>query len=333
MRRAVRAPLNSAHRVGRPCDYTLDPQDAGIDKAIMRLERKSFVKDGVIPEIQYLLLLPPDEAKAAFLGHLTQYSLVAMLFLASILGTALSPLDAEAYPGRQTIVAAFNCMAMIISCGSSFGTGMFVLEAVVCESTPADRIHSVIARADGVFRFGIGMVAFGMQGTAPLLVVRAWISGFNQEVCIALTAVVAALYCLFTDTFISHLQDAHPIMSQLWAKIFAPYRYRKEPSHAAIDELVAGLRYLQQERDKTLTAARLGACLDAYFAECADVLLANEAAFLAVVEAEAGGRLAPAMERLARRAFEKVLDGALEGLASEAISARKDDQHQEGART
>ena len=67
MRRAVRAPLNSAHRVGRPCDYTLDPQDAGIDKAIMRLERKSFVKDGVIPEIQYLLLLPPDEAKAAFL--------------------------------------------------------------------------------------------------------------------------------------------------------------------------------------------------------------------------------------------------------------------------
>ena len=32
--------------------------------------------------------------------------------------------------------------------------------------------------------------------------------------------------------------------------------------------------------------------------ECADALLANEAAFLALVEREAGGRLAPAAERL-----------------------------------
>ena len=123
MHRAVRvAPLKSAHRVGRRCDFTLDPQDAGIDKAIRRIERKSFLKDGVIPEIQCLLLLPPDEAKAALSGHLMQYSLVTMLLLTSILGSALNPLNPDEYPGRQTTVTVFNMLAMIISCGNLFGT-------------------------------------------------------------------------------------------------------------------------------------------------------------------------------------------------------------------
>ena len=264
MLRATRvAPLKSARRVGHRCDFTLDPQDSGIEKSIRRIERKSFLKDGVIPEVQYLLLLPPDEAKAAFLGHLTQYSLVCMLLLSSILGTALNPLEPDTYPGRQTTVAAFNLMAMIIATGNLFGTCTFVLEAVVCESTTADRIHPLIARADKVFTFGTFMMSFALQGTAPLIVVRAWISGLGQEMCIALTAVVAILWGSQSDTFFSHMQDAHPVMSQFWVKLLAPHRYRKEPSHAAIDELVAGLRYLQQERDKTLTPAQLGACLDA----------------------------------------------------------------------
>lgn len=316
------APLKSASRVGlSSCDFVLDPGDAEIEASIKRIERKSFVKDGVIPEIQYLLLMPPAEAKAAFMAHLTQYSLVTMLLLASLLGTALAPLDPEAYPTRQTSVAAFNMMAMIICCAQLLGTCTFVLEAVLCESTPADRIHSVIARADKCFGFGINMAALGLQGSAPLIMMRAWVSGLNDAMCIALTAVVVALWVAQLDAFEGHLQKAHPMMAQRWVILFAPWRYRKAPSHAAIDELTAGLRYLQQERDKTLTPAQLGACLDAYFVT--DVLLADEAAFLAVLEAEAGGRLAPAMERLARKAFERVLEGALEGLASEAISARK----------
>ena len=322
--RAARvAPLKTSQRVGRRCDFTLNPHDAGIDKSIRRIERKTFLKDALIPEVQFLLLLPPDEAKAAFMGQLTQYSLASMLILAALLGTALNPLDPDAYPGKQTAVAAFNFMAMIISVGNLLGTSIFVLEAVVCESTSVDRIHSLVARADKVIAFGTIMLAFGLQGTPPLILVRAWISGLGQEMCIALTAGVMILWCAQFDVFFSHLQEAHPVMSQFWAKILWRYRYRREPSHAAVDELAAGLRYLQQERDKTLTAARLGSCLDEYFAECADVLLADEAAFLAAVEAEAGGRLAPAMERLARKAFEKTLDGALEALASEAISARK----------
>lgn len=321
--RAARvAPLKSASRVGLPsCDFVLDPNDASIEESIKRIERKTFIKDVVIPEIQYLLLMPPADAKAAFMGHLTQYSLVTMLLLASLLGTALAPLDPEAYPTRQTSVAAFNMLAMIICCATLFGTCTFVLEAVTCESTPAERIHSVIAKADRVFGFGVGMAGLGLQGTAPLIVLRAWISGMDQAMCIALTAVVAALLVAQLDTFEGHLQKAHPMMAQLWVIVFAPWRYRKEPCHAAIDELVAGLRYLQQERHKTLTPAQLGECLDAYFVD--DVLLANEAAFLAVLEAEAGGRLAPAMERLAKKAFDKVLEAALEGLACEAISARK----------
>ena len=322
-RRAARvAPLKGASRVGlASCDFVLDPNDRAIEESIKRIERKTYVKDGLIPEIQYLLLMPPAEAKAAFIGHLTQYSLVTMLLLASLLGTALAPLDPEAYPSRQMSVAAFNMMAMIICCGTLFGTCTFVLEAVTIESNPTDRIHSVIAKADKVFGYGIGMAALALQGTAPLIVLRAWVSGLNQAMCITLTAVVAPLWVASLDVFEAHLQKAHPMMAQLWVIVFAPWRYRKEPSHAAVDELVAGLRYLQQARDKTLTPAQLGACLDAYFV--GDVLLANEAAFLALLEAEAGGRLAPAMERLARKAFEKVLEGALEGLASEAINARK----------
>jgi len=207
----------------------------------------------------------------------------------------------------------------------------FVLEAVVCESTPADRIHSVIAKADRLFGFGISMVAIGLQGTAPLIVVRAWISGLGRAPTIALTVIVATLYLAQGYTFFGHMQAAHPIEASLWVKIFAPYRHRREPCHAAADELAAGLRYLQQERDKTLTPVQLGACLDEYFVECADALLANEAAFLAIVERVAGGRLAPVAERLARNAFEKVLHGALEELASEAIRARRTVSHHESS--
>jgi hypothetical protein len=55
----------------------LDPKDAGIERSIQRIERKSFIRDGVIPDIQVLLTLPAEEAKAAFLGLLTQYALVS----------------------------------------------------------------------------------------------------------------------------------------------------------------------------------------------------------------------------------------------------------------
>lgn len=261
-RRAARvAPLKGASRVGlASCDFVLDPNDRAIEESIKRIERKTYVKDGLIPEIQCLLLMPPAEAKAAFIGHLTQYSLVTMLLLASLLGTALAPLDPEAYPSRQMSVAAFNMMAMIICCGTLFGTCTFVLEAVTIESTPTDRIHSVIAKADKVFGYGIGMAALALQGTAPLIVLRAWVSGLNQAMCITLTAVVAPLWVASLDVFEAHLQKAHPMMAQLCVIVFAPWRYRKEPSHAAVDELVAGLRYLQQARDKTLTPAQLGAC-------------------------------------------------------------------------
>lgn len=137
----------------------LDPEDAGIEEAIQRIERKSFLRDGLIPEIQSLLVLPPQQAKEAFLSLMANYSLVAMLILASLLGSALDPLDPDAYPDAPKCVAAFNMMAMIISCANLFATCVFVLESVIVESTPAERIHSVIARADGVFGFGVNMVS------------------------------------------------------------------------------------------------------------------------------------------------------------------------------
>ena len=44
----------------------LDPADAGITQAIKRLERKSFIKDVVIAEIQCLLRVPSRDAKHAY---------------------------------------------------------------------------------------------------------------------------------------------------------------------------------------------------------------------------------------------------------------------------
>lgn len=298
----------------------LDPKDAGIERSIQRIERKSFIRDGVIPDIQVLLTLPAEEAKAAFLGLLTQYALVSMLILASLLGVALSPLDLDAYPDT-TGVAAFNMMAMLISCANLFGTGTFVLEAVLCESTPTDSIHSVIARADRIFGFGAYMIALGLQGGGPLIVVRGWVSGLDQALCIALTVVVAVLWMAMQDTYFGHLQDACPLMAQRWVKLFWPLRYKKQPSHAAVDELAAQLRYLQQPRDKMLSAAELGLGLDTYFSST-DLLRADAEAFLTLLEGQAGGRLAPTMERLARTAFDKVLEESLEKLADEAILAR-----------
>ena len=49
------------------------------------------------------------------------------------------------------------------------------------------------------------------------------------------------------------------------------------------------------------------------------MMLADQAAFLAQVEAEAGGRLAPTAQRLAKRAFDKIVEAALEKFADEAV--------------
>ena len=302
-------------------DVVLDSKDAGIELSIQRIQRKSFIRDTVIPEIQLLLILPAEEAKTAFLGLLNQYALASMLILASLLGVALNPLDLDGSYPETGRVAAFNMMAMIISCANLFATCTFVLTAVVCEGTPADAIHSVIARADRVFFFGTFMLSLGLQGMAPLIVLRGWVSGLDQAQCIALSIMVAVFYVGLMDFNFCHVQDAHPVKAQFWVKFLWPLRYKKQPSHAAVDELVAQLRYLQQPRDKMLSSAQLGLGLDAYFSS-ADLLRADEEAFLTLLEGQAGGRLAPTMERLARAAFEKVLAGALEKLADEAILAR-----------
>ena len=84
--------------------------------------------------------------------------------------------------------------------------------------------------------------------------------------------------------------------------------------------MVSQLRYLQQPKDKTLTSAQLGLGLDTYFT-AVDLLRADEEAFLTLLEGQAGGRLAPMTEKLAKTAFEQVLEGALEKLANEAIHA------------
>ena len=49
--------------------------------------------------------------------------------------------------------------------------------------------------------------------------------------------------------------------------------------------------------------------------------MADQAAFLALVEAEAGGRLAPIMQRLAKQTFHKVAEAALARFADEAVGA------------
>merc|ERR1711924_518517 len=129
--------MGSGAKFERRRAVVLDAKDAGIELSIQRIERKSFIRDMVIPEIQLLLILPAEEAKEAFLGPLTQYSLASMLILASLLGVALNPMDLDAYPETGRI-AAFNMMAMIISCANLFATAPFVLPAVLCEGTPAD---------------------------------------------------------------------------------------------------------------------------------------------------------------------------------------------------
>ena len=103
--------------------------------------------------------------------------------------------------------------------------------------------------------------------------------------------------------------------------MFFPCLYRPERSHAAIDELVAELRYLQQPREKTLRVSQLGECLEKYFGVESGVDEGgwDLAAFLQLVEREAGGRLAPNAERLAKKAFEKTVEAKLEKLADEAV--------------
>eukprot|EP00404_Azadinium_spinosum_P062682 CAMPEP_0180717994 /NCGR_PEP_ID=MMETSP1038_2-20121128/14262_1 /TAXON_ID=632150 /ORGANISM="Azadinium spinosum, Strain 3D9" /LENGTH=149 /DNA_ID=CAMNT_0022750483 /DNA_START=198 /DNA_END=647 /DNA_ORIENTATION=+ len=121
-----------------------------------------------------------------------------------------------------------------------------------------------------------------------------------------------------------------------------PILYRKEPSSKSIDGLVAELRYLQQPREKILTIVQLEKCLDKYFGggkevsgkylagntnnvgsagSINQVLLADESEFLQLLEHEVGGRLAPTMERLAKKTFHKVVEAGLEKLADEAISS------------
>jgi len=352
-------------------EVVLDPTDAGIEEAIKRLERKSFIQDGLIPEVQKLLAVPAVQAKEAYLAALSQYSLVMMLVLASLLGAALNPLRVEDYPdSSMSAIAAFNMMAMVICCACLCGTMTFVLEAIIVEGTPAYRIHSIIAQADGIFHYGIMCgVALALNGTVPLIILRAWIGGFDRTHSSILTAICGCIYLMMFFLYFRHLQRHWPVEAQRWTKLFMPPLYKREKCSAAIDDLVAELRYLRQPRDKTLTPAQLGMCLNRYFrslhaAQSAGgigggggawreghlvlspgevrapeerggekkqeppfcgvihsmevLVLADQAAFLALVEAEAGGRLAPTMQRLAKQTFQKVVEAALGMFADEA---------------
>ena len=300
----------------------LDPADAGITQAIKRLEQKSFIKDVVIAEIQCLLRVPSREAKHAYLQALAQYGLVCMLVLASLLGSALSPLDAESYPTASPgLVAAYNMLSIIICTACLFGACVFLLEGIIMEGTEERRVHGIIARSDKLFFFGVLMTAVAIQATAPLMVLRAWISGLETIHAIALTVICELLHLWMMYTYFTHLQTNWPEIAQLWTKVLFPCAYRKQKSFAAIDELVAELKYLQQPRDKVLTAAQLGEFLGAYFGT---TNIVDEGAwvlsgFLQHVENELGGRLAPTAERLAKKAFEKALDLRLEKIVEQAV--------------
>eukprot|EP00392_Amoebophrya_sp_AT5.2_P016760 g17056.t1 len=134
----------------------LDPSCPHIERAIQRLERKTFLFDGLIPEVQVLLAVPALEAKQAYLTALTQYSLVMMLILASLLGSALQPLD---YTGSDSssdgggpavsLPDVYNTLSMVICCASLFGTGALVIEGIIVEGTPeaseaAHHIHLIL---------------------------------------------------------------------------------------------------------------------------------------------------------------------------------------------
>ena len=138
------------------------------------------------------------------------------------------------------------------------------------------------------------------------------------------------LYAWMNFIYLRHLQTHWPVETQRWTKLIFPPLYHQEQSHAAIDDLVAELRYLQQPRDKVLTPAQLGGCLDKYFGSCcsanspAEKVINDGAdldAFLHLVEGEVGGKLTPTAEALAKKAYEKALGGVLEQLADEALKS------------
>merc|ERR1711871_917723 len=167
------------------------------------------------------------------------------------------------------------------------------------------------------------MMFVAIQWTAPLVVIRAWISCLDRTQCIVLTAVCAMLWLHMNFIYLRHLQTHWPVEAQRWTKLIFPPLYHQEQSHAAIDDLVAELRYLQQPRDKVLTPAQLGGCLDKYFGSFSSKMSAVEkvvsegaelVAFLRLVEGEVGGKLTPTAEALAKKAFDKALGAMLEQL-------------------
>ena len=189
------------------------------------------------------------------------------------------------------------------------------------EGTAEHRVHGIIARSDQLFFFGILMTAVAIQATVPLLVLRAWISGLETTDAIVLTVVCFLLWAWMQYTYFKHLQTNWPEIAQRWTKKFVPCLYRKQESHAAIDELVAELKYLQRPRDKILTTAQLGKFLGTYFGttNVVDEGAWDLEGFLQHVENELDGRLAPTAERLAKKAFDKVVELRLEKIVEQAV--------------
>ena len=189
------------------------------------------------------------------------------------------------------------------------------------EGTPERRVHGIIAKADSLFHFGTSMVGVGIQLTVPLILIRGWISGLPTVYCIVVTVVCAGIHGRMMFVYFNHLQTNWPVEAQRWTKLFFPPLYRQKVSNAAIDELVAELRSLQQPREKSPTARELGKYLEKYFkptSTSGDGTWDLEM-FLQLVEKEAGGRLTPVAERLAQKAFEKTLEAKLDSLAEEAM--------------
>ena len=140
------------------------------------------------------------------------------------------------------LIAAFNFLAALITCACMIGTSLFFVEANVIEPLPVERIHAVVAKADRVLNLGSSLTAIGVHGTVPLVLIRLWIGGLDQVLCIVLTAVVGVLWAahmdVFLDTCRTFSRSTHSAGPRSW-----PTRYKKDASHAAVDEMIEELQY------------------------------------------------------------------------------------------
>jgi hypothetical protein len=230
-------------------DYERDDEQILLDKAD-QLDRCSFISENINPDLASLLGLPPVLAREGVIMLLSNYIVIFMLVLASVLGPAL---EMKEFPSRPNLAAIYHLtlqlQAMIslnLAISATWTLSNFI-------SIPNNAIYAWVTKSDSIFILYNALANTVEYLLIAAIIMRAWLGFESNTMAWVATVLHLGIWCIvWWGVFFPHQAIAAPICAQVYTKALAPWSYKPSESIAAIAKLTASMRDRAQTSPRTL---------------------------------------------------------------------------------